>query len=156
MNGTQQTCPSFGYLYGLELGLPADPASTPASPTCYLPNAAIAWKQSNGFFYPPAFHSDSLFFNNVDIRHFVIEPEFKPGTFFRPMPARVKKRYCTYNSADMFANFTDIDRQTVLNDDDGSLTGLLADLGSGATREIDFGERGHLLQRAHGEGGVRL
>ena len=35
----------------------------------------------------------------------------------------------------MFDNFTDIDRQTVLNDDDGSLTGLLGDLGKGVTRE---------------------
>ncbi len=135
VNGTQQTCPSFKYLYGLELGLPADPASNPANPTCYLPNAAIAWKQSNGFFYPPAFHSDNLFFHNVGIRHFVIEPEFEPGTFFQTNAGAVKMRYCTYNSADMFSNFTDIDRQTVLNDDDGSLTGLLADLGSGATRE---------------------
>jgi len=27
--------------------------------------------------FPPAFHSDNLFFNNVDIRHFVIEPLFQ-------------------------------------------------------------------------------
>ena len=33
-----------------------------------------------------------------------------------------KRRYCTWNSA-MFTGFTDIDRQTELNDDDGSLTG---------------------------------
>ena len=25
----------------------------------YLPNAAIGWKQPNGFYYPPAFHSKS-------------------------------------------------------------------------------------------------
>jgi hypothetical protein len=132
-DGTQQTCPSFKYLYGQEFGLPADPVSPPTSPACYLPNAAIAWKQSNGFFYPPAFHSDKLFFQNVDIRHFVIEPKFKFGTFTTD-PDAVKKRYCTWRT-DMFANFTDVDRQTVLNDDDGSLTGLLADLGSAGTRE---------------------
>src|SRR5664279_2445302 len=40
--------------------------------SCYLPNAAIGWKQPNGFYYPPAFHSNNLFFKNVDIRHFVI------------------------------------------------------------------------------------
>ena len=43
---------------------------------CYLPNAAIAWKQSNGFYYPPAFHSTNLFFNYVAIRHYLIEPLF--------------------------------------------------------------------------------
>ena len=47
---------------------------------------------------------------------------------------RVKQRYCTWNKT-LFTNFTDIDRQTVLNDDDGTLTGLLADLGGGQTRE---------------------
>jgi hypothetical protein len=46
----------------------------------YVPNAAIGWKQPNGFYYPPAFHSRNLFFNNVDIRHYVIEPLTDPGT----------------------------------------------------------------------------
>ena len=49
----------------------------PLKGQCYLPNAAIAWKQSNGFYYPPAFHSTNLFFNNVAIRHYVIEPLFQ-------------------------------------------------------------------------------
>ena len=40
---------------------------------------AIGWKQSNGFYYPPAFHSDNLFFKNVDIRHYVVEPLTYPG-----------------------------------------------------------------------------
>src|SRR5271165_4626569 len=35
VNGAEQTCPSFKYLYGLEFGLPADPASSPSSPACY-------------------------------------------------------------------------------------------------------------------------
>ena len=47
----------------------------------YLPNAAIGWKQPNGFYYPPAFHSANLFFDKVDIRHYVIQPLFKPGTY---------------------------------------------------------------------------
>ena len=132
-DGVKQTCPKFGYLYGLEYGLTTDPASPEKNPTCYIPNAAIAWKQSNGFFYPPAFHSDNLYFNNVDIRHFVIEPLFTPGTFQTSL-SDVKDRYCTWTNT-MFNNFTDVDRQTVLNDDDGSLTGLLADLGAEETRE---------------------
>jgi hypothetical protein len=128
-NGFERTCPSFGYLYGVESGVPQD-----TNGNCYLPNAAIAWKQSNGFYYPPAFHSDQLFFQNVDIRHFVIEPLFDSSGTFTTDPTLIKNRYCTWTTA-LFNNFTDIDRQTVLNDDDGSLTGLLADLGGGTTRE---------------------
>ena len=129
----KQVCAGFGYLYGQEYGVTADPSSPPNNPMCYLPNAAIGWKQSNGFFYPPAFHSDYLYFSNVDIRHFVIEPLFNPGTFTTYIDG-VKKRYCTWTTT-MFDNFTDVDRQTVLNDDDGLLTGLLADLGGGRTEE---------------------
>jgi len=99
------------------LGMPRDGS------TCYLPNAAIAWKQPNGFYYPPAFHSRNLFFQNVDIRHFVIEPSFLPDTF-KTDPTNLADDYCTWNTT-MFDNFTAIDRQTVLNDDDGSLTGLV-------------------------------
>ncbi|HZD32082.1 MAG TPA: hypothetical protein VE779_10530 [Candidatus Angelobacter sp.] len=97
---------------------------------CYVPNAAIGWKQPNGFYYPPAFHSNNLWFQNVDIRHFVIEPLFvsiKPTEYdpFQQNQTAVDIRYCTH-SVDMFsANFNNIDRQTVLNDDDGTLTGLL-------------------------------
>ena len=105
---------------GKMLGMPYDPVNK----VCYLPNAAIAWKQPNGFYYPPAFHSDNLLFNNVDIRHFVIEPLFKPGNLFVSDPAQSKVRYCTYDPS-MFTGFTDIDRQTELNDDDGTLTGLI-------------------------------
>jgi hypothetical protein len=97
---------------------------------CYLPNAAIGWKQPNGFYYPPAFHSLNLWFSNVDIRHFVIEPLFLPITPLEYNPFQqnqkaVEERYCTYTS-DMFSDaFNAIDRQTVLNDDDGTLTGLV-------------------------------
>jgi hypothetical protein len=96
-----------------------------ANGACYLPNAAIAWKQPNGFYYPPAFHSVNLFFDNVDIRHFVIEPLFltTPGNLYVTDFTAAQKRYCTRSSA-MFDNFSDIDRQTELSDDDGSLTGL--------------------------------
>ena len=94
---------------------------------CYLPNAAIAWKQPNGFYYPPAFNSDNLWFDNVEIRHFVVEPFFKTVGYdpFVQNQTEVEKRYCTFNGGEFTANFNDIDRQTVLNDDDGTLTGLL-------------------------------
>jgi len=80
-------------------------------------------KQPNGFYYPPEFHSQNLFFNNVDIRHFVIEPLFQLGTY-NVNTTLTPDRYCVQNGA-MFSGFTDIDRQTELGDDDGSLTGLL-------------------------------
>jgi cell migration-inducing and hyaluronan-binding protein len=89
---------------------------------CYLPNAAIAWKQPNGFYYPPAFHTTNLFFDNVDLRHYVIDPLFKDGTYLTDDDA-VSKQYCT-GAKQIFDNWTSIDRQTELNDDDGSLTGL--------------------------------
>jgi hypothetical protein len=115
------TCANSVYSQvGKELGMPYDANKQ----TCYLPNAAIAWKQPNGFFYPPAFHSRNLFFDNVDIRHFVIEPLFASKGLFQTDGTAVKSRYCTYNSV-MFTGFTDIDRQTELNDDEGTLTGLI-------------------------------
>jgi len=137
-------CPQAVELYGRGGGVPKD-----ASGMCYLPNAAIGWKQPNGFFYPPAFHSRELYFDNAEIRHFVIEPEFDPGTFVTNQD-RVKRRYCTYpipqdvTEGGLFKGYTDIDRQTVLNDDDGSLTGLIArPARSGGDREtisVNFDE----------------
>ncbi len=92
---------------------------------CYLPNAAIAWKQPNGFYYPPSFHSTNLYFNNVEIRHYVIEPKFLTGTYKTDDNA-TKTLYCNRQPGMFSPDFTDIDRQTELNDDDGSLTGLVS------------------------------
>ena len=110
----------------------------PMKGQCYLPNAAIAWKQSNGFYYPPAFHSTNLFFNNVAIRHYVIEPLFEApagvfgtdldfgqgGTYLTDF-AMTQAQFCSGLNPKYFKSFTGIDRQTELNDDDGSLTGLV-------------------------------
>jgi hypothetical protein len=112
---------------------------------CYIPNAAIGWKQPNGFYYPPAFHSRDLYFDNVDIRHFVVEPLFeplKPGENdpFKQDQSKVDDRYCTHSS-DMFsASFNNIDRQTVLNDDDGTLTGLVGKQGGEEYESISINE----------------
>jgi hypothetical protein len=137
---TPTTCPLQGYngacMYGsgLAIGVPKNPADG----TCYLPNAAIAWKQPNGFFYPPAFHSTNLFFDNVAIRHYVIDPIFQApdtvfgidfdfgqgGTYITDQ-TKATPVYClSPPPPDMFNGFTGIDRQTELNDDDGTLTGL--------------------------------
>lgn len=114
-----QSCFDSSSMYGRVLGVPADEDGV-----CHMPNAAIGWKQPNGFYYPPAFHSENLFFDDVDIRHFVIEPLFEDGTLVQDNDA-VRARYCTFSDAMFSAAFTDVDRQTVLNDDDGSLTGLV-------------------------------
>jgi hypothetical protein len=95
------------------------------APACFMPNAAIAWKQPNGFYYPPAFHSDNLQFDNVDIRHYVIEPLFKPTTYITQSPDNIATLFCGGNTQFNFNGYTDVDRQTELSDDDGSLTGLI-------------------------------
>jgi len=104
-------------------GIPkaAQAANNVAKGDCYIQNAAIAWKQPNGFYYPPTFHSRNLFFDNVDIRHYVIDPQFMPGTY-QTNPGQLLTRYCTW-ADNMFNNYSAIDRQTELTDDDGSLTG---------------------------------
>ncbi len=126
-----------GWMYGFSQGLPLDPVTQ----SCYMPNAAIAWKQPNGFFYPPAFHSNNLYFNNVDIRHFVIDPPFTPTDYLHPFHIDTKDlaRYCT-ESDQMFGGFgggswSAIDRQTELTDDDGSLTGLVSKQ-TGSNQEV--------------------
>ncbi len=124
----QENCSTSASMYGRVPLMPYDKTAK----KCYLPNAAIAWKQPNGFYYPPAFHSANLYFrDSVDIRHFVIEPLFKPGQFaFEADDELTKQNYCTFtlNNTDgfggSFGSFSAIDRQTILNDDDGSLTGL--------------------------------
>ncbi len=117
-------CNNSKYMFGHSQGLLQGAAVSQDVNSCYIPNAAIAWKQENGFYYPPAFHSRNLAFRNVDIRHFVVEPLFKENSFNANLDA-IAARYCTWK-ADLFLPFNDIDRQTVLNDNDGSLTGLLA------------------------------
>ena len=117
--------PCGSCMYAFTLGVRKQTISGTSS--CYLPNAAIGWKQPNGFFYPPSFHSSNLFFNNVTIRHYVIDALFQPGTYLQDT-AQVQADYCpqqagVYSTA-MFTGFTDIDRQTELSDDDGTLTGL--------------------------------
>ncbi len=115
-------------VYNGQLGIPKVVQKDPNTPNipvgnCYIQDAAIAWKQPNGFYYPPTFHSKNLFFNNVDIRHYVIVPQFVDDTYMTD-PAQAMKGYCQQNQNDgLFTGFSAIDRQTELTDDDGSLTG---------------------------------
>jgi len=118
-DGSTGNCAEDDNMYERIIGVPKDKNNA-----CYLPNAAIAWKQPNGFYYPPAFHSQNLFFDKVPIRHYVVEPSFAANQLFKTDLESAKSRYCNFNNT-MFNNFSDIDRQTELNDDDGSLTGLV-------------------------------
>ena len=114
LNGNCQTTSKT--LAGRILGLPGS-----STLGCYLPNAAIGWKQPNGFYYPPAFHSANLYFGNVDIRHYVVSPVFLGDTYQTDL-SKAKYSYCNANDG-LFNGYTDVDRQTELSDDDGSLTG---------------------------------
>jgi hypothetical protein len=124
-NDQQGNCEGLNYMNGNTIGVLQSPPTGLTTNNCILPNAAIAWKQPNGFYYPPAFNSDNLVFNNVDIRHFVIQPLYLPNSFTDDT-ATVQKTYCTWQYGMFGASFTDIDRQTELTDNDGTLTGLTA------------------------------
>ncbi|HET7290098.1 MAG TPA: hypothetical protein VFJ67_06620, partial [Thermodesulfobacteriota bacterium] len=126
--GGASYCPQLGPGAGMAAWTYTRVPGIPVNKTknaCVLPNAAIGWKQPNGFFYPPGFHSEKLYFHNVDIRHYVLEPLWDAGTY-TTNEDKVKTDYCTFPASNMFGNFSSVDRQTVLNDDDGSLTGLLS------------------------------
>jgi hypothetical protein len=57
----------------------------------------------------------------VDVRHFVVSPALQGGTFTTDT-LQTGKSYCNWTRT-LFDGFAGNDRQTVLNDDDGSLTG---------------------------------
>jgi hypothetical protein len=124
-NTTSGICATLGWMDAYVSGVLQSPGGNKNANNCILPNAAISWKQPNGFYYPPAFDSRNLFFSDVAIRHFVIDPLFQPGGFV-PNTSAAMNTYCTWQTTD-FTNFTDVDRQTELTDLDGSLTGLLSD-----------------------------
>ena len=115
----------YKYTKGIPKAVQADPRTIPVG-ACYIQNAAIGWKQPNGFYYPPTFHSRNLFFDNVDIRHYVIVPQFA-GNTYKTDKKQIGMRYCApppgFDFDNMFQGFSAIDRQTILTDDDGSLTG---------------------------------
>src|ERR1700730_602352 len=81
---------------------------------------------------PPASTPTNLFFDGVHIRHFVTEPLFLDGTFDTNV-TELKQQYCYWaptKQPGTFTGFTDIDRETVLNDDDGTLTALTSTVNS--------------------------
>ena len=80
---TETDCPNRGYnggcIYGSGNAIGVTKSADKDKPgSCYLPNAAIAWKQPMALY--AAFHSDNLFFDIVDIRHYVIDPRSSSQT----------------------------------------------------------------------------
>jgi hypothetical protein len=139
----KSTCKDCMYASVLGVRKNIPDKKTPTTFECYLPNAAIGWKQPNGFFYPPSFHSSNLFFDKVDIRHYVIDTLSTENTYI-DSTARLQTDYCPILNGgypdNYFGNFTDVDRQTELNDDDGSLTGLTnsAKTGTVSLNPVEF------------------
>ncbi len=101
---------------------PAQPA-TSASPTQYTTiNAAIGWKQPNGFYYPPAFAFRKSGFDAKAERHNVLDQYdyYVSGQLWgAPMAQLVPA-----------LGATPIDSTTILNDLDGSLNGVTPATGS--------------------------
>ena len=118
------------WMNGFAIGVPLSPPGNQLAHHCVLPNAAIAWKQPNGFYYPPAFNSDNLVFNNADIRHFVIQPLYDPYDV-NGNNSEIKDTYCTWQPGMFATSFTDIDRETELTDNDATLTGLTSNYTQG-------------------------
>ncbi len=123
----ESACSSTELIYGSKRGIPipVDQDEPKNLRQCILPNAAIGWKQPNGFYYPPAFHMANLYFKDVDIRHYVIVPPFSEGTM-NVDPVKLEEKYCSFKNDSFSGSWTDIDRQTEINDDDGSLSGIVS------------------------------
>eukprot|EP01137_Pigoraptor_chileana_P014789 Opistho-2@69888 len=83
-------------------------------------NAAIGWKQPNGFYYPPAFVFAKSAFSQNTLRHNVIDQYQLYGTGSNVAP--VIQGYNVYSSG---GNVTPLDATTILLDVDGTLTGAV-------------------------------
>ena len=68
----------------------------------------------------------------------MINPPFQDGTYLTNEDT-VKKEYCT-DTGGLFNNWTSIDRQTELTDDDGTLTGLSNNLSGTAKQTISVND----------------
>ena len=92
-----------------------------------IPNAGIGWKQPNGFYYPPAFAFLRSAFDDTSQRHNVID-QYK--RYFNGSPAEGGNPAPPASQAgplfpnDDFGGVTPIDFSTILNDLDGTLTGM--------------------------------
>ncbi len=90
-------------------------------------DAAIGWKQPNGFYYPPAFAFKQTGFDQRSQRHNVIDPYrgYVQGTPAVPSAPTIFDPLYGNDP-----NVTPIDFSTILNDLDGTLTGMVSSAGS--------------------------
>jgi hypothetical protein len=101
-------------------GLPSIEAPGTDGGMCVLA-AAVGWKQPNGFFYPPAFAFQNTAFDDDTVRHNVIDQynAYIQGTPTSPAaPMKFAPLQSTYTGV------TPIDSSTILNDLDGTFTGM--------------------------------
>jgi hypothetical protein len=98
-------------------GLPNVPSASMSGGMCVM-NAAVGWKQPNGFYYPPAFAFESTAFGSDTIRHNVVDQysAYVQGTLGNP-PQPIH-----YTPLLVYDGITPIDSSTILNDFDGTFT----------------------------------
>ncbi len=102
------------------------PGATP-QPQMNVVNAAVGWKQPNGFYYPPAFAFRKSAFDTATFRHNVIDQyaNYLQGSLAAPdcttTPSGCPARFVPLGET--YPGITPIDFSTILNDMDGSLTG---------------------------------
>ena len=100
-------------------GLPSVKATpTTAGGMCVI-DAAVGWKQPNGFYYPPAFAFENTAFDSDTVRHNVVDQynAYIQGTLASP------SRPTSYSPLQTYVGITPIDSSTILNDLDGTFTG---------------------------------
>jgi cell surface hyaluronidase len=102
---------------------PTSCASPPKVPpdehTMCVINAAVGWKQPNGFYYPPAFAFENSAFDAESARHNVVDlyNGYIQGTVLSPSAPSI------FNPLQTYTGLTPIDSSTILNDLDGTFTG---------------------------------
>ncbi len=97
----------------------AEPDPDPALDNMCVMNAAVGWKQPNGFYYPPAFAFENSAFDTETTRHNVVD---QYNSYIQGNPASLNHP-STYVPLQTYTGITPIDFSTILNDLDGTFTG---------------------------------
>ena len=115
------TATNFSNIYDTTEQIAANYDPTCKSVSSYkVPNAAVGWKQTNFFYYPPAFSfKGTSFATDGSLRHNVLDQNLSYTSGLSVPPGNLGR----YTVKDLQA--TPIDVTTILNDMDGSLNGLV-------------------------------
>ncbi|MFN8643231.1 MAG: hypothetical protein U0802_16815 [Candidatus Binatia bacterium] len=100
-------------------GLPSVKIAPDSAGGMCVVDAAVGWKQPNGFYYPPAFAFENTAFFGDTVRHNVVDQygTYVQGTLTDPA------KPSTYAPLQTYTGITPIDASTILNDLDGTFTG---------------------------------